>query len=258
MNRWAGRTAIVTGASSGIGAAIAKLLTQHGLNVVGVARREDRVQELAEELKKEGTKGKLHTIKGDVSKEEDIKNVVKWTRENLGGADVLVNNAGVAPTAVLHRFRTENIRKIYETNVIGLAVFTREVVQDMRARGVDDGHVIHINSISGHSIIQMRGIYPYSGSKHAVTVLTEGLRRELVELKSKIRVTSISPGLVRTGIMVATGAPPDVAEQMYNSVPCLEAKDVADALIYALSTPPHVQVHEIIIHPTGEDLNSSL
>ncbi|XP_065351227.1 farnesol dehydrogenase-like [Cloeon dipterum] len=258
MERWAGRVAIVTGASSGIGAAIARTLALSAMKVVGVARREERVKELAAELQKEGAKGEIFPVQGDVTNETDIKRVMQWTKEKLGGADVLVNNAGVAPSCVLHRFRTENIRKIYETNVIALALFTRDFVQDLRARGVDDGHIFHINSTAGQSIIHNRGIYPYSGSKHAVTVMTEGLRRELVELESKIRITSISPGLVRTEILEVTGLTPDIAKQTYDTLPCLETKDIADALVYALSTPPHVQIHEITIHPTGEDFRSLL
>ncbi|CAB3376389.1 Hypothetical predicted protein [Cloeon dipterum] len=277
MERWAGRVAIVTGASSGIGAAIARTLALSAMKVVGVARREERVKELAAELRKEGAKGEIFPVQGDVTNESDIKRVMQWTKEKLGGADVLVNNAGVAPSCVLHRFRTENIRKIYETNVIALALFTRDFVQDLRARGVDDGHIFHINrftknskwhnnvklnfnvsSTAGQSIIHNRGIYPYSGSKHAVTVMTEGLRRELVELESKIRITSISPGLVRTEILEVTGLTPDIAKQTYDTLPCLETKDIADALVYALGTPPHVQIHEITIHPTGEDFRSLL
>ncbi|CAB3376388.1 Hypothetical predicted protein [Cloeon dipterum] len=276
MERWAGRVAIVTGASSGIGAAIARTLALSAMKVVGVARREERVKELAAELRKEGAKGEIFPVQGDVTNESDIKRVMQWTKEKLGGADVLVNNAGVAPSCVLHSnstmncaalfvkinltagFRTENIRKIYETNVIALALFTRDFVQDLRARGVDDGHIFHINSTAGQSIIHNRGIYPYSGSKHAVTVMTEGLRRELVELESKIRITSISPGLVRTEILEVTGLTPDIAKQTYDTLPCLETKDIADALVYALGTPPHVQIHEITIHPTGEDFRSLL
>ncbi|XP_059485514.1 farnesol dehydrogenase-like [Neocloeon triangulifer] len=252
MNRWEGRVAIVTGASAGIGAAIVKTLALNSMRVVGVARREDRVQELAKELKENGAKGEVFAIKGDVSNEEDVKRVIQWTREKLGGVDVLVNNAGVAPNCGLAAFKTENLRKIYDTNVIGLALFAREAIQDMQARGVDDGHIFNINSISGQYVIQMPGIYAYAGSKHAVTVMTEGLRRELRDLQTKIRVTSISPGLVRTEIAVAGGASEEVAKKFYDESPCLEAQDVADALLYALGTPPHVQIHELTMHPTGE------
>ncbi|CAB3376391.1 Hypothetical predicted protein [Cloeon dipterum] len=252
MDRWTGRVAIVTGSSAGIGAAIARLLVENSLRVVGVARRDERVQELAEELKKEGAKGELFAIKGDVTNEEDIKRVVKWTRENLGGADVLINNAGVAPDCPLTKFSSKNFRQLYDTNVVGLALFTREVIQDMRSRGIDDGHIFNINSICGHSIIEMPEVGAYSGTKYAITALTEGLRRELRDLKTKIRVTSISPGIVRTEIAEAAGVPKKISDSRFDENPCLEAKDVADAVLYALSAPPHVQVHELIIRPVGE------
>ncbi|XP_065349667.1 dehydrogenase/reductase SDR family member 11-like [Cloeon dipterum] len=250
MERWSNRVAIVTGASSGIGALVAKLLVENGLKVVGVARRVERVKQLASELK--GAKGELHPVQGDVSVEEDVKRVVQWTRENLGGADILVNNAGVNRYGKLSEQSSDDVKKIFDTNVIALTVFTREVVQDMKSRGISDGHIFNINSICGHYVSEYPTGYIYTASKHAVTVLTEGLRRELRDMQTKIRVTSISPGLVKTEISVASGLSEEVAAKKYEENPCLLPEDIAQALLYALQAPPHVQVHEIIIRATGE------
>ncbi|KAF4522424.1 hypothetical protein B566_EDAN012324 [Ephemera danica] len=165
MERWVGRVAIVTGASAGIGADIARLLAENGMRVVGVARRVHRVQELAEEMK--GCKGEIHAVHGDVTKEEDVLRVVKWTRDTLGGADVLVNNAGIFFHLPLTDFDTTKMRNLMDLNVFGLCLFTREVVKDMRERGVDDGHIFHISSVAGTRITDWTGVYPYTASKYS-------------------------------------------------------------------------------------------
>ncbi|KAF4531862.1 hypothetical protein B566_EDAN000890 [Ephemera danica] len=176
---------------------------------------------MANELK--GCKGELHAAKCDISNEEDVVRVVKWARENLGGADVLVNNAGVAPPCELSSFSTKDVQSILNTNIFGLCLFTREVIKDMRDRGVDDGHIFHINSTSGQRICaEPTGLYVYAGSKHAIR--------------------SVSPGLVRSEIF----GDGELAEQMFTENPTLEPRDIADALVYALSTPPHVQVCPVL------------
>ncbi|XP_069683503.1 farnesol dehydrogenase-like [Periplaneta americana] len=247
MERWSGRVAVVTGASAGIGAAIAQELVKKGLKVVGLARREERVQELANSFK--SAPGKLYPLKCDVTKEEEVKEAFKWVKDNLGGTDILVNNAGVASMNTLTDGPVENWRKIYDLNVLALSMCTKEALQSMKEKGVDDGHIVHINSVGGHTVADQA--FMYCSSKHAVTALTEGLRRELVNQKSKIRVTSVSPGLVKTEIGIASGATPEIMEA-FKDVPALEPKDIADAVIYILGVPPKVQIHELMIKPVGE------
>nr|CAD7265592.1 unnamed protein product [Timema shepardi] len=144
MNRWKGRVALVTGASAGIGEAIAKALVKQGMKVVGLARSLDRMKNYEKEL--EGEPGKFYPIKADMTKEEDLLAAFKWVDENLDGVDVLVNNAGVAFEARLLDGKTDQWRQILETNILGLNICTREAYQSMKSRGVDDGHIIHINS----------------------------------------------------------------------------------------------------------------
>ncbi|XP_069683505.1 farnesol dehydrogenase-like isoform X1 [Periplaneta americana] len=247
MQRWAGRVAVVTGASAGIGAAIAQELVKKGLKVVGLARRVERVQELTKSLN--SAPGKLYPIKCDVTKEEEVKEAFKWVKANLGGTDILVNNAGVASVNTLRDGPVENWRKIYDLNVLALSMCTKEALQSMKEKGVDDGHIVHINSVAGHKVIDNASIY--SSSKHAVTALTEGLRRELVNQKSKIRVTSVSPGAVKTEIGEASGFTPDILEEL-KDIPFMESEDIADAVLYVLGAPPHVQIHELTIKPVGE------
>nr|CAD7423474.1 unnamed protein product [Timema monikensis] len=252
MLRWSGRVAVVTGASSGIGRSIAEELVKKGLQVVGLARRLDRLEELRDEI--QNAPGKLHPIKCDITSEEDILAAFEWTKKHLNGVDILVNNAGVGTIQTLIENTTSELRKILDVNVLGLSICTREAVKSMRERGVDDGHLIHINSVAGHFYSEFPSIHFYSGSKHAVTVLTEGLRRELVALNSHIRVTSISPGVVDTEIfeVIDPMDGKERKEQLLQNNPFLNSKDISDAVLYTLGTPPHVQVHEIIIRPVGE------
>ncbi|XP_071452613.1 farnesol dehydrogenase-like [Hetaerina americana] len=253
MERWVGKVAVVTGASAGIGAAIVEALVRHGMIVVGLARREEIIQDMAKKLS--GEKGKLYALKADVSDEAQVANAFQWVKENLKTLHVLVNNAGVlGDIPMTEPIDSMVFRRIFDVNVIGLSLCTSEGLRLMREKGVDDGHIIHINSISGHSIHPTPGTggIPYIASKHCVTVLTEGLRRELVERGSKIRVTSISPGVVKTEIFAVSND--RRASTIFQNNPSLDPKDIADALIYALGAPPNVQIHDIIIKPVGEKI----
>jgi NADP+-dependent farnesol dehydrogenase len=191
MNRWNGKIAVVTGSSSGIGAAIVVDLVKAGMVVVGLARRVDRTEQLREKVP-EQLRANLHAIKCDVSKEEDIVATFVDIEKRFGGVDVLVNNAGILRDTNLCNADSAKIREVLDTNVLGLVFCTREAIQSMKKRG-DCGHVIHINSIAGHMVPKMPPGMPhlniYPASKHAVTALTESLRQELLMAGSKIRVT---------------------------------------------------------------------
>lgn len=249
---------MVTGASAGIGAAIAKDLAKHGMKVVGIARRVERVEELKNSVK--GFSGTLYALKADVSKEEEIVAAFKWVKNNLGGVDVLINNAGISGKSTLYEGPVSQWRSVLDLNVLGLSICTKEALESMEERGVDDGHIIHISSINGHGVPPHSLHYElmmYSATKNGVQVLTEGLRRELVKRNSKIKVTSICPGMVHTEIMVAGGYElPDglSIDEFYASMPHLKCQDISDAIIYVLGTPPHVQVHDLIIKPVGDPM----
>jgi len=250
MERWKGKVAIVTGASAGIGASIAEKLVEAGLQVVGLARRKEKVEELAKKL--QGKSGKLYPLYADVSKEEDILAAFKWVKENLGPVHILINNAGFRRNTNLIEGDTKLWKEIFDTNVMGLCIGTREAVKDMRANNVD-GHIIHINSVVGHKVIYFPQSSVYPASKHAVTALTETLRQELNSIGSKIKITSVSPGAVETEFREAAGVFQNIDQvELFKKLPHLLSEDVADAVLYALATPAHVQVHEITIKPVGE------
>ncbi|KAL4240357.1 Dehydrogenase/reductase SDR member 11 [Mactra antiquata] len=219
MQRWVGRVALVTGASSGIGYEVARSLVKHGMKVVGCSRNTSKIQELADDLV--GEAGSLTPMQCDVSKEDEVLSMFDNIKSSFGGVDVCVNNAGLSHDAPLLTGDTEQWRNMFEVNVLGLCVCTREAVKSMKERGVDDGHIIQLNSAVGHfQYANNPGGHFYSATKFAVTSLVEGLRKELLKDNTHIRVTN------------------------------LKSVDIADAVIYALSAPKHVQIHELSIYPT--------
>ncbi|ALC48894.1 CG3301 [Drosophila busckii] len=272
MNRWLNRVAVVTGASSGIGAACCKDLVAKGMIVVGLARREQRLQELKAALPAEQAK-RFHFHKCDVSVEQEVVDAFAWVDATLGGADVLINNAGVLrQTYIVDAGNSADLRAMVETNVLGVSWCTREAFQSLQRRQINDGHVIIINSIVGHKIPVLPGqsLNMYPPSKHAVTALTEVLRQEFNSKGTKTKITvspmpsplncqlclksidrlsllqSISPGAVDTEIFS------DAAKQQIADMPMLRSEDIADAITYCIQTPPNVQIHELTIKPVGE------
>lgn len=188
MDRWAGKVAVVTGASSGIGAATVKELVKAGMVVVGLARRVERIEAIKSELD-ESVRQRLHAMQCDVSKEDTILECFRSIEETFGGADVLINNAGIAhKMQLLDAGNTDKLREVINTNVMGLTLCSREAFQSMKKRSVD-GHIVHINSIAGHSVLDYPGMNIYTASKFAVTAITETMRHELRTAGTKIKVT---------------------------------------------------------------------
>ncbi|XP_025832722.1 farnesol dehydrogenase-like isoform X1 [Agrilus planipennis] len=188
MERWVNKVAIVTGVTTGIGAAIAEMMVKEGVLVAGFARKKERVQELFEKLQHE--KGKLYVLMVDITNENEILTGFKWIKSNLGPVHILINNAGVARHTSLIDGDTQKWKEVFETNVFGLCIATREAVRDMRTHQTS-GHIIHMNSIAGHTIPYFPGtsVNVYAAAKFAVTALTETLRRELMNCNLKIKVT---------------------------------------------------------------------
>ncbi|XP_026138449.1 dehydrogenase/reductase SDR family member 11-like isoform X2 [Carassius auratus] len=246
MDRWKGRVALVTGASVGIGAAIAKSLVQHGMKVVGCARNVEQIQKSAADCVSSGFSGTLIPYKCDLSVEDDVLSMFSWIKVQHQGIDVCINNAGLALPEPLLSGKTSGWRTIMDVNVIALSVCTREAYQSMKERKIDDGHIININSADAHF---------YTASKYAVTALTEGLRQELREAKTNIRATCICPGIVKTEFAYRLFSEnPEKAAATYKSEKCLQAVDIANAVVYVLSAPPHVQIGDIEITPVDQSM----
>jgi NADP+-dependent farnesol dehydrogenase len=192
MEQWKGKIAVVTGASSGIGAAIALDLVKAGMIVVGLARRHDRIIALKSQLPENLTEN-LHALQCDVSKEPEIVKTFTKIATLFGGVDVLINNAGVYFQGDLTEpGNTAFVMETVNTNLLAPVFCTREAVQQMKKRG-NYGHIVHINSVAGHIVPQSTPELPsynmYAPSKYAVTAMTEVMRQELVKNQTKIKVT---------------------------------------------------------------------
>ena len=249
MKAWRGKVALVTGASSGIGRAVATALAAGGMKVAVVARRAERLSALKREVEAAHADAEVLPLPCDVRDEAQILAAIKDLRERFGGVDVLVNNAGLGRQAPLLSGATEDWREMLETNVLALCIFTREAVADMRRRG-DCGHVVHVSSMAAHRVPLESGIY--SATKFAVRALTEGLRRELRAVDSGIRVTAVSPGFVRTEFAEVYHRDPEAAARTYDRYDVLTPEDVASAVVFAIASPQRMQVHDILVRPTAQ------
>ncbi|KAH8419767.1 hypothetical protein KR009_002294 [Drosophila setifemur] len=245
MDRWQDRVAVVTGASSGIGAAVARQLVTSGVVVVGLARRVDRMEALKEQLPQE-FQSRFHPIHCDVGVLDSVTAAFDWIEEQLGGCDILVNNAACLFPGQILTLEWEQLQQVMNVNLMGVVHCTRRAFRSMQQRDVD-GHVVLINSLTGEHIInppgdelQVLNMYPLT--KHGITALLEVLRQELRGFKTKIKVTSISPGVTDTEILPGG----------YGALPMLQPDDIAAGIMYAIATPPHVQVHQLTIKPLGE------
>ncbi|KAB1266548.1 Dehydrogenase/reductase SDR family member 11 [Camelus dromedarius] len=239
MERWRDRLALVTGASGGIGAAVARALVQQGLKVVGCARTVGNIEELAAECKSAGYPGTLIPYRCDLSNEEDILSMFSAVRSQHSGVDICINNAGLAQPDTLLSGSTSGWKDMFNVNVLALSICTREAYQSMKER--KKASLQHLRD----------GVD--CATKFAVTALTEGLRQELREAQSHIRATCISPGVVETQFAFKLhDKDPEKAAATYEHMKCLKPEDVAEAVIYVLSTPPHVQIGDIQMRPTEQ------
>ncbi|XP_026675296.1 farnesol dehydrogenase-like isoform X2 [Ceratina calcarata] len=239
MKRWEGKTAIVTGAGSGIGEAVALALIRHNVNVIGLDVGDFHV------LRNETESNRLKLVKADVSSKKDLEDAFGFAEER-GGVDILVNSAGVVDYKRIIDSDVETFQRLLNINVLGMSWCTKLAVESMRKRNVE-GHVININSVLGHEIPWRplsesdgsNGLNLYPACKHACVAMTHTVRRELATMdEPKIRITSISPGLVKTNIAKHASEVAKILEEL----PALLPEDVADAVIYALGTRPQVQV----------------
>jgi len=247
LERWRDRLALVTGGSAGIGAATVRALVAGGMRVATCARRLDRLDALAAEL--DGAGHPLLRFAVDLRDEAQILTMFESLRADWGGVDVIVNNAGLGHKAPLVDGETEHWREMLDVNVLALCICTREAITDMQRREVA-GHVIHVSSMSGYRVPEGSGVY--AATKYGVRALTEALRQELRELDSPIRVTAVSPGFVETEFAELYNRSAEAARETYGRYKVLESEDVAEAILYALAQPAHVQIHDLLLRPTRQ------
>ncbi len=242
-----GKVAIVTGASSGIGYATALALSKGGAKVAIGARRTDLLDKLQNEILQSG--GDVFSQKLDVTKKSDCDSFVKATVKKYGTVDILVNNAGLMPLSFVKRLKIDEWDKMIDVNIKGVLYCTAAVLPYMLEK--QSGHIINISSVAGRIVFPAGSVY--CATKHAVTAFSEGLRQELSP-RSNIRITTIEPGVVATEL---TNTITDDSLKGFientKKMEALKAEDIANAILFAVQAPSHVNVNEVLIRPTSQE-----
>ncbi|MRN52406.1 SDR family oxidoreductase [Paenibacillus monticola] len=244
------KVVIITGASSGMGAATAKLLAQSGFKVMMAARREDRLQQLRDEIIRAG--GEANYKVTDVTSRADVEALADVTIQTYGQIDIIINNAGIMPLSFFKSLKVEEWEKMIDVNIKGVLYGMAAVYKHMEER--NEGHIINFSSIAGHVTFPSSSVY--SATKHAVRVLTEGMRIEL-GARQNIRTTLISPGSVATelsGTITDTSIYPALEKMGNTEWTAIDPIDVAKIVLFAIQQPANVAINELIVRPTSQSL----
>jgi NADP-dependent 3-hydroxy acid dehydrogenase YdfG len=241
------KVAIITGASSGIGYATSLTLSKAGIRVAVGARRTERLQELEKQVIKNN--GEILVQKTDVTRKSDCDSLVNTIVEKWGKVDILINNAGLMPLSYFKNGKVEEWEQMIDVNIKGVLYCTSAVVPYMLEK--KSGHIINISSVAGR--IVFAGGSVYCATKHAIAALSEGLRKELSPTYN-IRVTCIEPGAVETELLESiTDESMTGFIQATKNMETLRSDDIANAILYAVQAPEHVNVNEILIRPTAQE-----
>jgi NADP-dependent 3-hydroxy acid dehydrogenase YdfG len=238
---------VVTGASSGLGEATARLLSAEGASVVLGARRADRLRTLARELETRG--GKVLAVTTDVSQRDQVKALVDAAVQTYGRVDVMINNAGLMPQAPLERLKVHEWDRMIDVNIKGVLYGIAAALPHMQRQ--KSGHFINVSSVAGHKVGP--GFAVYAATKFAVRAFSEGLRQEVKPYN--IRTTVISPGAVATELPDSV-TDPDASKRIrtfYDQV-AVPADSFARAVAFAMSQPEEVDINEILYRPTRQEI----
>jgi len=237
------KTALITGATSGIGRATARILAQNNFKVILCGRREDRLAELEKELSKHT---EVHTLHFDVRDKNAVADSIASLPENFKAIDILVNNAGNAHG--LDSIQTGDLQDwddMIDINVKGLLYVSRAVIPGMVER--KSGHIINIGSIAGKEVYPNGNVY--CATKHAVDALNKAMRIDLVQYG--IRVGAIHPGMVETEFSeVRYKGDKERAANVYKGLAALQAEDIADVILFVVTRPYHVNISDLVVTPT--------
>lgn len=244
------KTALITGATSGIGEACARKFAEGGYNLILTARRAEKLAEIKAQLEAEGTK--VRTLAFDVRDAEAAKQAIASLEPEWQTIDVLINNAGLAlGLEKEYEGDPEDWNTMIDTNIKGLLTMTRLIVPAMVER--NEGHVINIGSVAGDAAYAGGNVY--CATKAAVKTITDGLRIDVAE--SAVRVTNVKPGLVETNFSnVRFHGDNARAENVYKGIVPLTGADIADVAFYAASAPKHVQIAEVLVLATHQGSGS--
>jgi len=242
-----GKVAIITGASSGIGYSSELAISKAGVIVAIGARRTDKLEQLENEIKKNG--GEVLSHKLDVTKKDDCNAFVDQAIKKWGTVDILVNNAGLMPLSFVKNLKVDEWEQMIDVNIKGVLFCTAAVIPQMKKE--KSGHIVNISSVAGRIVFPSGSVY--CATKHAITAFSEGLRQEL-SARSNIRVTCIEPGAVETELLNTIT---DESLQSFldaaKNMQALKATDIADAILFAVQSPEHMNVNEILVRPTTQD-----
>lgn len=227
-----GKTAIVTGANSGIGAAIAKELIGAGANVVLAARNKEKLEGVAKELNQ---KERILCVKADMTKEAEVHALADQAKETFGTIDIYVNNAGVMGTSAVRKGVVSDWDQMIDVNIKGVLYGIHSVLPDMLERST--GHIVNIASDSGFEVLARSTVY--SGTKFAVRAISMGLEKELAQ--TGVRVSNVSPGMTETPLSSKSPFEKDRKK--------LDPADIGRAVVYAVTQPDYVNVNEILVRP---------
>ncbi|MGB7294579.1 MAG: SDR family oxidoreductase [Candidatus Aminicenantales bacterium] len=241
------KVVLITGASSGIGRSCAQALAREGARLMLAGRRLQRLEDLAAELNLKLGED-VFFLDFDVRDQAAVERVVNGLPEKWKGVDVLVNNAGLARgLEKLHEGKIEDWEEMIDTNIKGLLYVSRAVIPGMVERG--SGHIINIGSIAGHEVYPGGNVY--CATKFAVNALSKGMRLDLSG--TGLRVSQVSPGMVETEFsLVRFRGDSERTEKVYQGLTPLSPDDIADAVVYCATRPPHVNISEIIVMPTAQ------
>lgn len=236
---------VITGASSGIGEATARMLAEDGAKIVAVARRKSRLDRLVKDIEAAG--GQAISVEADVTSYEDMKRAANTAKDTYGRLDVWVNNAGVMPLSPVEMNRHEEWNWMVDVNIKGVLNGVAAAQPLMRAQGA--GQFVNVSSVAGHLVFP--GAAVYCATKFAVRALSEGIR---MESDGSIRVTNISPGAIKTELTDHIGVP-EVKEgvKAFTDI-AIDADAVARAIRFAVVQPADVDINEVIIRPSKQDL----
>ncbi|MGE7440049.1 SDR family oxidoreductase [Kitasatospora sp. NPDC001175] len=232
----------ITGASSGIGEATARRLAADGHRLFLGARRTDRLDQLVTEITATGGTAAIQRL--DVTEAADVQDFVAAAKERYNRVDVMVNNAGVMPLSPLEALRTEEWNRMIDVNMRGVLHGISAVLPVMRAQG--GGHIVNIASVGAHEVSPTAAVY--CATKFAVRAISEGLRQESA---GDVRVTLVSPGVTESELADSIADPAARAAMRTYRAVALPASAIADAVAYAISQPPHVDVNEIVVRPAA-------
>jgi NADP-dependent 3-hydroxy acid dehydrogenase YdfG len=246
-NKFRGKVVVITGASSGLGEAAARVLSAQGATVVLGARRVDRLQSLADELS--GSGGKTLAVATDVTHRNQVRKLVDTAAQRFGRVDVMINNAGIMPRAPLERLTIDDWDRTIDVNIKGVLYGIAAALPHMKKQ--KSGHMIFVSSVAGHKVGPDFAVY--AATKHAVRALAEGFRQEVKPYN--IRTTIISPGAVATELPDSV-TEQDIAEKIrtYYEDIAIPAESFAQAVVFAMSQPDDVDVNEILFRPVRQML----